>query len=95
MRTAAADGRRALYEFEVYQVLAELGLQVPRWVFVNDPREVNAARLAPLGRKLVVKVVSPQIAHKQRVGGVKVIEQDDPLFVQFVMARMQEEVSSY
>lgn len=71
LRNAAADGRRMLYEFEVYQILAELGLQVPRFAFVRVPLEVDAALLGRVGGKLVVKVVSPQIAHKQRVRGVK------------------------
>ena len=95
LRTAAADGRRMLYEFEVYQILTELGLHVPRFAFVRDPREVDAALVGRVGGKLVVKVVSPQIAHKQRVGGVKIVERGDPLFVQFVMSRLREDVLAH
>lgn len=94
LRNAAADGRRILYEFEVYQILAELGLQAPRFAFVRDPREVDTALLGRIGGKLVIKVVSPQIAHKQRAGGVKFVDRADPIFVQFVMSRLREEVLS-
>lgn len=92
---AAADGRRALFEFEVYQVLHALGLEVPRCLFIEDPMTVDEKLLKGFGRDLVIKIVSPQIAHKQKLGGVKMVRNSDPLFIQFVLSRMKEEVLSH
>ncbi len=89
---AQSEARQVLYEHEVYQVLSLAGLSVPESVFVREGAEVDRAKVKRLGSKIVVKVVSPQIAHKQKLGGVKVIQNDDPLYVQFVMDRMRSEV---
>ena len=43
----------------------------------------------------MVKVVSPGIPHKQKVGGVRRVAASDPLYVQFVLTRMREEVLSH
>ncbi|HYL80712.1 MAG TPA: acetate--CoA ligase family protein, partial [Candidatus Acidoferrum sp.] len=51
--------------------------------------------LSGLGRTAVVKVVSPDIPHKQKVGGVRKVATADPLYVQFVLTRMREEVLSH
>ena len=92
---AWAEGRGVLYEFEVYRILERLGLGVPDFQFVTDPRTVDERLLQRFGRQLMVKIVSPQIAHKQKVGGVKRIKNEDPLFVQFVLERMRETVLSH
>lgn len=68
---------------------------MPRHRFVRDPGEVTAELLAELGSSLVAKIVSPDIPHKQKVGGVKRLATPDPLYVQFVLTRMQEEVRSH
>jgi acyl-CoA synthetase (NDP forming) len=87
---ADADNRRMLYEHEIYAVLKELKLEVPRHVFVSDPGDISEALLKPFTReKIVVKIVSPQIAHKQKLGGVKVIKNFEPLYVQFVLNHMR------
>jgi 3-hydroxypropionyl-CoA synthetase (ADP-forming) len=91
-KTASNEGRNLLYEFEVYQILHEIGLEVPKFVFVRDPAEVNEKMSRIFGRELMAKIVSPQIAHKQVVGGVKKIGNNDPLYIQFVLSRMTEEV---
>ncbi|TCL72433.1 acyl-CoA synthetase (NDP forming) [Hydrogenispora ethanolica] len=89
---AWAEGRGVLYEFEVYRILEQLDLGVPAFQFVSDPRAVDEELLKPFGRHLMVKIVSPQIAHKQKVGGVKKVKNEDPLFIQFVLERMRAEV---
>jgi 3-hydroxypropionyl-CoA synthetase (ADP-forming) len=95
LRTAHADGRSMLYEHEVYGILENAGLQVPRFEFVQCPSQVTGKLLEKFGRDLVVKIVSPQIAHKQKLGGVKKVSNTDPLFLQFVLSRMKEEVLSH
>ena len=92
---AEREGRSSLYEHEVYGILSCIGLTVPRHLFVREPAEVSDASLGTIGHTLVVKIVSPQVPHKQKLGGVRVVSGTDPLFVQFVMARMRDEVLSH
>lgn len=91
---ASREGRRTLYEFEVYEILHTIGLAVPRFRFVSSPREINDQVLSDFGEKLVLKIVSNEIAHKQKLGGVEVIRNGNPLFVQFVLEKMFERVMS-
>ena len=91
---AAAEGRRNLHEAEVYRILEALELKTPRHVFVDDPAKVDAALLAPFGGKAIVKIVSPDIAHKSKLGGVRKVSTEDPLYVRFMLTTMKEEVLS-
>jgi acyl-CoA synthetase (NDP forming) len=95
LRRANADNRQMLYEHEIYGILKELKLEVPRYVFVTDPAAIDETVLKPFTRAIVVKIVSPQIAHKQKLGGVKIIRNFEPLYVQFVLSRMRDEVLSH
>lgn len=92
---AQEDGRGTLYEHEVYGVLQAIGLGVPRHRFVHDVREVSAELLSGVGHTAMVKIVSPGIPHKQKVGGVRRVATGDPLYVQYVLTRMREEVRSH
>jgi 3-hydroxypropionyl-CoA synthetase (ADP-forming) len=92
---AAGQGRGVLYEHEVYGILQTLGLTVPRHRFVRDAAEVTAEALLGFGRTVVIKVVSPGIPHKQKVGGVRKVATSDPLYVQFVLMRMRKEILSH
>ena len=92
---AAREGRKALFEHEVYGILSAVGLTVPRFLFVRGLAEVSEQALRVFGYSLIVKVVSPDIPHKQKLGGVKKVSAADPLYVQFVLSRMKEEVLSH
>ncbi len=92
---ALAAGRRTLYEFEVYEILKALGLQVPNYLYIRDPAALTETALAPFLPRAVLKIVSPDIAHKSKLGGVKVIDTEDPLYVRFVMEVMRQEVLSH
>ena len=92
---AEGQSRGALYEHEVYEILQTIGLKVPRHRFVCDAAEVTAETLLGFGRTVVIKVVSPGIPHKQKVGGVRKVATSDPLYVRFVVMRMREEVLSH
>ena len=90
---AHAEGRRQLYEHEVYEILAELELSTPRHVFVRDARDVSHATLSLFGtERIVVKVVSPEVAHKQKLGGVRVVYKDLD-FVRWSVSEMLEQFS--
>ena len=95
LEAAWSEGRGALFEHEVYGVLEAIGLTAPRFVFVRDIGTVGEQTLRGFGHTLVAKIVSPDIPHKQKLGGVRKIASADPLFVQFVLARMREEVLSH
>src|SRR5262245_33225543 len=68
---ARAAGRAALDEVTGKQVLANLGMAVPKSLLIQDV--MGAAKAcAGLRAPLVLKVVSPDILHKSDAGGVKV-----------------------
>jgi len=92
---AVREGRRTLYEFEVYEVLSALGLKVPGYIFIRDINTVNEQLLKQFPNGLFIKIVSRDIAHKSKIGGVKRITSTDPLFVRFVLHNMAEEVLSH
>lgn len=92
---AAVENRRTLYEFEVYAILEALGLSVPNYVFVRDINDVTAQTLKRFQNGVVIKIVSRDIAHKSKIGGVKKVTNLDPLFVRFVLSNMKEEVLSH
>ncbi len=94
IEAASSEGRSGLFEHEVYTVLEALGLAAPRFAFVCDPAEVDARRLAGFGHTIVVKVVSVDVPHKSRVGGVRKVATADPLYVRYVLERMRGEVTT-
>lgn len=94
-KKALNDGRRYLYEFEVYTILKALGLQVPDYIFITDPCNLDEEQLAPFLPKAMAKIVSPDLAHKSRYGGVRPVSVEDPLYVRFVLNAMKEEVLSH
>jgi 3-hydroxypropionyl-CoA synthetase (ADP-forming) len=94
-KAAEAENRYNLYEFEVYRILSEVGLEVPKFVLVQDISTVDGKLLQDFHNTVVVKIVSSKIAHKQKLGGVKIINNLDPLFVQFVLKKMKAEVLSH
>ena len=95
LAAAQAQGRGTLYEHEVYGILQTIGLGVPHHRFVRDVAEVTPEVLSGVGHTVMVKVVSPGIPHKQKVGGVRRVAASDPLYVQFVLTRMREEVLAH
>ncbi|MFA5028635.1 MAG: acetate--CoA ligase family protein, partial [Candidatus Methylomirabilota bacterium] len=95
LETARLEGRRTLFEHEVYAILEIVGLGVPRHRFVRDIGEVDREAVAGLGRSLVAKIVSPGIPHKHKVGGVTRIADTEPCDVRSVLTRMATEVRSH
>ena len=92
---AVKENRRTLYEYEVYSILEALGLNVPNHVFVKEINDVNAQLLKKFQSGAVIKIVSRDIAHKSKIGGVKRLTNMDPLFIRFVLSNMKEEVLSH
>ena len=67
---ARRQGRRALAEHAGKQILSHYGLAVPRLSFIRSAEEVEPA-LGSLVPPLVLKLISPDLAHKSDVGGVR------------------------
>lgn len=95
LRGACEDLRETLYEHEVYDILNHIGLATPRYAFIASPEQVDDAVLHPFNNDLMLKVVSPSIAHKQQLGGVKKVRHHDPLFIRFILDQMEKEVLSH
>ena len=91
---AAADGRGHLREHEVYAVLRALGLETPTHAFLRDPEELVPGMLAEFGSdQVVLKVVSGDLPHKSRVGGVEIVARDRER-IRSSMRRMGERIHS-
>ncbi len=74
LRKARADGRATLFEHEVYALLGAAGFDVPRHVFWSGapglvPTEIEDFLEGSRGDEVVLKIVSPDLAHKSDVGG--------------------------
>jgi acyl-CoA synthetase (NDP forming) len=78
LEPAARDGRRALFEHEVYALVRASGaVRVPHTVFRPAGETFVAGDLEGFaGDRMVLKVVSPDLAHKSDVGGVRFVPCD-------------------
>ncbi|MBN1777562.1 MAG: acetate--CoA ligase family protein [Clostridiales bacterium] len=96
LEAAHGDGRHTLYEHEVYEILRLVGFQIPLYRFVTAPDQVTDELIAAFGgRDIMVKVVSRDMAHNQRYGGVKRVSIADPLFIRYVLSHMRRDVLSH
>jgi len=74
---AQDDKRKHLLEHEVYEILGLVGIRVPRHRFIKKDESIGPEHLQAFTRReLFIKVVSQDILHKARVGGVKRIAND-------------------
>ncbi len=77
IRFAFNQGRRILFEHEVYTILSSLGIDVPLHLLVTGHPQVSDKLLAPFrSKKIVLKVVAAEISHKAGAGGVRVVGND-------------------
>ena len=74
-RSAAAEGRRTLFEYEVYTMLALSGAETPpKYLFLpRNAKLVDEEVMSLPGDMAVIKIVSPTIVHKTEVGGVRIV----------------------
>jgi len=94
-KAALEDGRTVLHEHEVYRMLGYIGLETPGYCVVKSEKEVNGELIQRFHGKMVVKVVSRDLVHKQKLGGVKILETSDPMYVRYVMYAMKKEIFSH
>lgn len=77
LMAATAEGRASLLEHEAYALLAGFGIPTPPHLFVPLGGRVAESDLAAIrGGEAVVKIVSPDIAHKSDVGGLRFARRD-------------------
>lgn len=88
-----SEGRDALYEYEVYELLRSSGAETPpRSVLVErGARPVDDDLSVFDGEKVVLKIVSPTIVHKTEAGGVRIVE-NTPAKIRSAWRRMLSEV---
>lgn len=74
LKKAEREGRSHLLEPEVYFLFKQIGLKVPKFIFLPREKKLEAETLKPLKTKeVVIKIVSPLILHKTDVGGVRFV----------------------
>jgi acyl-CoA synthetase (NDP forming) len=72
---AEKENRNFLLEHEVYHILGEVGIKIPKCFFVRKGQEVEEKDLKDFRKyALVVKVINPYIVHKTDVGGIQFVE---------------------
>ena len=87
---AAADGRRMLFEHEVYRILQTLGLKTPRYVMIRASRAIEPQTLSQFsGARIVMKIAAAGISHKLAAGGIRTVPKDLD-FVRYTFDRLVE-----
>lgn len=84
-----------LYEYEVYQILKILEFDIPQYILLQEEQEVDADELHRFGNRAVMKVISPDILHKQKIGGVSFFDHPDPQTIRSKMQTMRTEILSH
>lgn len=84
-----ADGRTQLLEHEAMQVAAELGLRLPHHAVVAGPEAPLDLAAFP-GDKVVVKVLSKDVAHKTELGGVAIVPRERAAVAAAIAAMQQK-----
>ncbi len=88
------EDRETLFEHEVYRILNLLGMETPTVAFVRHAAEITPQILDRFSHDtLVMKIVSPAVAHKMAVSGVRTVHRDLD-FLQFSCDRMISDVAS-
>ncbi|OBQ56881.1 acetate--CoA ligase family protein [Halodesulfovibrio spirochaetisodalis] len=90
---ADTENRDFLYEYEVYNLLANSGAETPPIanLLPRGARFSDEELMSIPGEKAVLKIVSPTIIHKTEVGGVRIVEKQ-PSKIRSAVRGMQYEV---
>ncbi len=75
---AYGEGRRQLYEHEVYKLVEVIGaISPPKYLFVPRTGAITLELLEQFpGQQVVLKVVSPEVVHKTEAKGIRFVSKD-------------------
>jgi len=91
---AQNEGRFTLLEPELYSVLRLGGLSTPEYYTININKKDFEQEIQSLpSKKVVLKVVSPQIVHKKALGGVRIVN-NNPTTISTQIREMLSDVRS-
>lgn len=100
---ADSQGRTKLLENEAYELLNIWGIKTPKFIVISNKLTLEKdSRISKenleivkkiFGKKLVLKILSPDIVHKTEVGGIKIIK-NHVFEVEKNFKNMLEEVKS-
>lgn len=78
LSAVSTEGRRQLYEHEVYTLVSVVGaIEPPRYVFVPVGEALADEALGLFdGEKVVLKLVSPDVIHKSDAGAVRFVPKE-------------------
>ncbi|MBI9105699.1 MAG: acetate--CoA ligase family protein [Spirochaetales bacterium] len=77
IEAAWGQGRRQLFEHEVYSILEILYIRTPVYRKIDSEEEITRELLSSFGSsRVVMKIISSEVAHKEKLGGVKVLHKD-------------------
>ena len=77
LEKASSENRAELYEYEVYRILEILEIRTPKHTLITEESQIDRELLSRFGSsRVVLKIVSPEVAHKEKLGGVKVLHKD-------------------
>ncbi len=89
--SAFREGRKQLYEHEVYEILGFLGINTPHHEFLTVKEDINGQLLSRFGSdRIVLKIVSENIIHKKKLGGVRIVHKDTD-FVKYSFEKMADD----
>jgi len=92
---AVVEGRKQLYEHEIYEIIRVLGIRTPMYRFERCPDEIDDELLRQFrSQNLIMKIISDGIPHKAKVGGVRTIVKNTS-FARYMAGRMIEEVPNH
>jgi len=66
-----SKGRTSLLEHEVYKVLQMMGLKCPDSFFIDNEKDITEANISKIpGKRVICKIISPDLPHRFEIGGV-------------------------
>jgi acyl-CoA synthetase (NDP forming) len=94
LQNAWNQNRSILFEHEVYRILDLLELDTPPVHFIRGASDITPQDLSRFSSDtLMMKIVSPTVAHKMAVNGVRSVYRDLD-FLKYSCERLQQEVAA-
>lgn len=90
LEKAREEGRYRLFEHEVYEILEKLRIKTPTHTTIHHEDEITNNTLSNFSNnRIVLKIISSEITHKYRAGGVQIVYKDLD-FVRYSVQNMRK-----